>query len=126
MTTDIKPPKRILIVDDQPMVADSLKLVLKHDGYEVHIAKNGPEALELYAPNKFDLIFVDFEMPGMKGTELAATIKARDPGQPIILVTAYSDLALHIDPAPQVDLIIGKPWSMEDLRTAIGKVLPRD
>ena len=126
MTADTKPPKRILIVDDQPMVADSLKLVLKHDGYEVHIAKNGPEALALCGSNKFDLIFADFEMPGMKGTELAATIKARDPRQPIIMVTAYSDLALHLDPSPQVDLIIGKPWSVDDLRTAIGKVLPRD
>ncbi|HWD91086.1 MAG TPA: response regulator [Verrucomicrobiae bacterium] len=123
MTADIRVKKNILIVDDQPMVADSLKLILKIDGYEVHIARNGAEALALYEPGKFDLIFMDFEMPGMKGNELAAVIKGRDPRQPIILVTAYADLALHMEPTPQVDLVIGKPWSVGELRTAIGKVL---
>jgi FixJ family two-component response regulator len=66
---------------------------------------------------------MDFEMPGMKGNELAAVIKARDPRQPIILVTAYSDLALHIEPSPEVDLILGKPWSVAELRSSISKVL---
>jgi CheY-like chemotaxis protein len=120
---DSRVQKRILIVDDQPMVADSLKLILKLDGYEVHTAKDGSEALALYEPQKFDLIFMDFEMPGMKGNELAAAIRARDPRQPIILVTAYSDLALHMEPTPQVDLVIGKPWSVGELRTAVTKVL---
>jgi CheY-like chemotaxis protein len=120
---DTRAQKRILIVDDQPMVADSLKLILKLDGYEVQTAKDGSEALALYEPKKFDLIFMDFEMPGMKGNELAAAIRARDPRQPIILVTAYSDLALHMEPTPQVDLVIGKPWSVGELRTAVSKVL---
>jgi two-component system response regulator AtoC len=120
---DTRAQIRILIVDDQPMVADSLKLILKLDGYEVHTAKNGSEALALFEPKKFDLIFMDFEMPGMKGDELAAAIRARDPRQPIILITAYCDLALHMEPAPQVDLVIGKPWSVGELRTAVSKVL---
>lgn len=108
------------------MVADSLKLILKLDGYEVSTARNGTEALALFEPGKFHLIFMDFEMPGMKGNELATIIKGRDPRQPIILVTAYSDLALHMEPAAPVDLVIGKPWSVEELRAAIGKFLPAD
>jgi CheY-like chemotaxis protein len=124
MTTDIRAQKRILIVDDQAMVADSLKLILKLDGYEVQVAENGSQALALFEPKKFDLIFLDFEMPGMKGNELASVIKARDSRQPIILVTAYSDLALDMQPSPEVDLVLGKPWSVSELRTAIRKVLP--
>src|ERR1700742_2076204 len=123
MTADTRAKKNILIVDDQPMVADSLKLILKLDGFEVHIARNGSEALALFEPGKFHLIFMDFEMPGMKGNELASIIKGRDPRQPIILVTAYADLALHMEPTPQVDLVIGKPWSVGELRTAVSKVL---
>src|ERR1043166_6870758 len=96
--------KSILIVEDQPMVANALKMILKLDGYDVVAAANGPEALEIYQPGKFALIFTDFKMPGMNGHELAAVIRSRDAKQRIILVTAYSDLAMHDNCSAHIDL----------------------
>ena len=123
MTCESRRKEHILIVDDQPMVSESLKMILQFDGYEVDTAENGRKALEIFEPEKFAVIFTDFEMPEMNGHELASIIKARDPRQPIIMVTAYADLVLDMQPLPQVDLILGKPWSIDEIRNAISKVL---
>lgn len=118
--------KRILVVDDKPMVSDALKMLLEFDGYEVQIAQDGYEALSLFEPEKFALIFTDFEMPGMNGHELASNIKARAPRQPIIMVTAYGGELHQSEFLPQIDLVIGKPWTLDLIRRAISKVLPVD
>ena len=123
MSENHKGNKLILIVEDQPMVANALRVLLKIDGYEVVIAQNGREGLEAYEPGKFLLIFTDFNMPEMSGREFAAAVKARDSHQPIILVTAYSDLALHDSRPAVVDLVLEKPWSVEALRGAMTQVL---
>ena len=117
--------KRMLIVDDQRMVSDALRMILTFDGYEVESAESGRDALGIFEVGKFDLVFTDFEMPEMNGHELASIIKARDPRQPIIMVTAYADMVADMTPIPQVDLVMGKPWSIDELRAAISKVLPR-
>ena len=115
--------KSMLIVDDQHMVSEALKIALEFDGYNVQTAASGLEALTFFEPGKFDLVFTDFEMPEMNGHELASIIKARDARQPIIMVTAYADMVADMTPVPQVDLVIGKPWSIDELRAAICKVL---
>jgi CheY-like chemotaxis protein len=120
----MKANKSILIVDDQRMVSDALRMVLTFEGYQVQSAENGREALAIFQVGKFDLVFTDFEMPEMNGHELASIIKARDPRQPIIMVTAYADAVAGMTPVPQVDLVMGKPWSIDELRAAIRKVLP--
>jgi CheY-like chemotaxis protein len=96
--------KSMLIVDDQRMVSDALRMILTFDGYEVQSAENGREALAIFEVGKFDLVFTDFEMPEMNGHELASIIKSRDPLQPIIMVTAYADMVADMTPVPQVDL----------------------
>ena len=98
-------------------------MILVFDGYEVQNAENGREALAIFEIGKFDLIFTDFEMPEMNGHELASIIKARAPYQPIIMITAYADMLANLSPVPQVDLVMGKPWSIEEIRAAISKVL---
>jgi CheY-like chemotaxis protein len=114
----------VLIVDDQAMVAQSLKMALEFARYEVQTAEKGRDALALFEPQKFAVIFIDFEMPEMNGHEFASIVKARDPHQPIILVNAYADSIMNMDPLPQVDMVIGKPWSLKELRMALDKILP--
>jgi CheY-like chemotaxis protein len=63
-------------------------------------------------------------MPEMNGHELASIIKGRDPRQPIIMITAYADMLADMMPVPEVDLVMGKPWSIDELGKAISKVLP--
>lgn len=115
--------KRVLVVDDQAMVAESLKMVLEFQGYEVHTAESGRDALTIFEPKKYALIFTDFEMPGMNGHEFASIVKARDPNQPIIMVTAYADTILNMEPLPQIDMVLCKPWSLDQLRSALKKFI---
>lgn len=113
----------MLVVDDQAMVAQSLKMVLEYQGYEVQTAESCRDALTLFEPQKYAVIFTDFEMPGMNGHEFASIVKARDPRQPIIMVTAYADSILNMEPLPQIDMVLCKPWSLDELRTAMSKIM---
>jgi CheY-like chemotaxis protein len=119
------PQKRILVVDDQPMVCDAVKMMLDFDGHEVKVAFSGKEALAMLQREQFDLVITDFDMPAMKGDELAAAIKARSPKQPVVMITAYAEmLQASGNPLTGVDLVISKPFLLENLREAIAKVTP--
>jgi len=122
MTAPAFPQRRILVVDDEPLVCDAVKMMLNFDGHFVETAANGKDALTLFDHGKFDLVITDFEMPTMKGDELAAAIKARSPEQPVVMITAYAEmLEASGNPLTGVDFIISKPFLLENLREAIAK-----
>jgi len=115
-------PRRILVVDDEPLVCDALKMMLDFDGHQVQTAHTAREALGLFEPGKFDVIITDFEMPQMKGDEFAAIIKSRDPRQPVVMVTAYAEfLQSSKRPVTGVDFMISKPFLLENLRQALAR-----
>jgi CheY-like chemotaxis protein len=119
------PQRRILVVDDEPLVCDAVRMMLDFDGHVVKTAGNGKEALAMLEKDQFDLVITDFEMPAMKGDELAAAIKARRPKQPVVMITAYAEMLKSSgNPLTGVDLIISKPFLLENLRAAIAKVTP--
>jgi CheY-like chemotaxis protein len=113
--------KRILVADDQPSVREALTMLLAVDEHTVTEAVDGVEALELVRRQPFDLVITDYDMPRMKGNELAVRIKAAAPAQPIIMITAYPE---HLgDEKNPVDAILNKPFQFEDLRQAIARLL---
>jgi len=115
-------PKKILVVDDEPFVCETVRLLLAFDGHVVETAANGAEALEKFSLGKFDLVITDYSMPGMKGDELGMQIKARAPQQPVVLITAYAEmLSGNEAPVQGVDFMISKPFLLEHLREAIAK-----
>ena len=119
------PQRRILVVDDEPFVCDAVKMMLAFDGHTVETASSAKDALELFDKSKFDLVITDFAMPSMKGDELARAIKARDPRQPVVMITAYAEmLQSNGTPLPGVDFMISKPFLLENLREAISRVAP--
>jgi len=87
METSGKVPRRVLVVDDDPLVADSIRRMLVFQGYRVETASSGDEALALFSQSGFDLTVLDYEMPRMKGDQLAAAIKNLVPSQPVIMFT---------------------------------------
>lgn len=115
--------RRILVVDDEPLVCDAVKMMLDFDGHEVVTAHSPKEALAQFELGKFDLVITDFEMPQMKGDEFASLIKTRDPNQPVVMITAYAELLQESKrPLAGVDFMISKPFLLENLREAIAKV----
>ena len=113
--------KRILLVEDEAPVRASLRMVLELDGHHVTEASNGAEALNLFATGEFDLVITDFQMPMMKGNELAVSIKLLAPSLPILMITA-SEKARG-DVQNPVDALLTKPFTVPDLRWALGKLL---
>jgi CheY-like chemotaxis protein len=118
---DVVRGKRILLVDDEKLVRTALRMMLEVDGHQVTEASNGAEAVNLFNIGEFDLVITDFEMPIMKGNELAIRIKLLAPSLPILMITA-SEWA-HGDVKNPVDALLNKPLTMPELRGALGKLL---
>jgi two-component system response regulator PilR (NtrC family) len=117
--------RHILVVDDESLVRRSVQILLQGDGYLVHEARSGAEALALFEPNKFDMVFTDYLMPDMKGDQLAAAIKERSPKQPVVMLTAFPEKFESSDCSPGgVDSLICKPFALDTLREAIARHTP--
>jgi len=113
--------KRILLVDDEEPLRGLVRMMLELDGHQVTEASNGAEALSLFTIGEFDLVITDFEMPAMKGNDLAVRIKLLNPSLPILMITA-SEWA-RLDDENPVDALLNKPLTAPDLRYALGKLL---
>ena len=88
---------RILIVDDDPFVAEMLSMILDGDGYGVETAGNGREALEIYAARPdIGLIISDMNMPVMNGLELIREVRGRSEDTPIIILTGNNEISVAI------------------------------
>ena len=109
---------RILVCDDEPIVRDSLKMLLSALGHVVAVAQSAPEALEKYDLHDFDIIMTDFLMPGMKGDEFARAIKALDQSKPVIMVSG----SLLDGPPVSVDVLLRKPFTLDEIQQAIARV----
>jgi CheY-like chemotaxis protein len=90
--------------------------MLEDLGHSVASAYSGNEALSLYDKQSFDLVITDHAMPRMTGAQLAAAIKGRRPGQPIMIATGYADLPPDADATlPR----LSKPFSQAELAEAV-------
>lgn len=123
MTNELSTELRILVVDDEPIICDSLRMLLGYEGYAVQTASDGKAALEVFSPDQFDLLITDYAMPGMTGDQLADEIKKQAPDTPVIMVTAYAEMlgSWGVD-LSNVDSVISKPFRLVDLRKALREV----
>ncbi len=119
--------RRILVVDDDPIISKSVQLLLQADGHQVTTADVSSQALGLLDQHGFDLAMIDYTMPEMSGDELAAAIKVKFPGLPLIMTTAYADqLSMSGRMPAGVDLVIGKPFTRDELRQAVARFSSED
>lgn len=116
-----KYPCSLLIVDDDSANIQILALLLKQFGLKGKSALSGEEALERYAEQSFDLMFMDIQLPGMDGFEATAAIRCRHKGNPpyTIAITAYTDLEDERYRETRFEDYINKPITMENLGLAL-------
>jgi CheY-like chemotaxis protein len=106
--------KKILVVDDDPVVGRSFDRVLTRKGYAVITATNGQDALEKLRNERYDMVFTDIKMPGMSGLEVAERVKASQPWLPVVIVTGYgNDASQARAAAAGVSAFLHKPLSPE-------------
>lgn len=90
-------PKRILLVDDELHLRETLSRILQHAGFEVSAAAGAKDGLQLLEQYEFHLVYMDIRMPDMTGLEMLKLIHIRHPELPVILFTAQPDLNSALD-----------------------------
>jgi len=116
--------RKVLVVDDDPVVGKSFNRVLSNKGYSVITALNAAEALERMRRDEYDLLVTDIKMPGMDGLELAETVKARRPWTPVVIVTGYGTSADEARAkAAGVTAFLHKPLSPEMIEGTTAEAL---
>jgi len=83
---------RVLVVDDDKILRDSVKEAMLYHNFAVDVAENGKEAIKAVYREKYDLILMDVNMPEMTGIEALSEIKKYDPSIIVLILTAYSNV----------------------------------
>ncbi len=118
-------PKRILVIDDEPMIVESVSYNLKQEGFEVVAAGDGEAGLGLAEAGEFDLILLDLMLPGIDGLEICRRLRKQSE-IPIIMLTAKEgeiDRVLGLELG--ADDYVTKPFSMRELMARVKRVLKR-
>jgi len=116
---------RVLIVEDEPDLADPLAYLLRREGYDVEIAEDGPSALTAFRDRGADIVLLDLMLPGMSGTEVCRQIRAASR-VPIIMLTAKdSEVDIVVGLELGADDYVTKPYSARELLARMRAVLRR-
>ncbi|MFO7709169.1 MAG: sigma-54 dependent transcriptional regulator [Desulfobacterales bacterium] len=115
---------RILIVDDELIMRESLAGWLERDGHEVSTAASGEAALSMCAEKRFDILLLDIKMEGLSGLEVLRRLKESDPDVAVVMITAYGSIASAIDAMKNgaFDYLL-KPFDPNELGVLIGKII---
>ncbi|HEX3844301.1 MAG TPA: response regulator [Steroidobacteraceae bacterium] len=125
---------RILIVDDNPVLTESLRMTLEQEGHRATAAGGGQAGIDAFrgaaqTGEAFDVVITDLGMPFVDGRQVAESVRATSPHTPIILLTGWGPGQLppsDNEPVPQVDRVLGKPPRMSELRTALAELTATD
>ena len=122
------PPRRILLVDDDPLLLDSLRAILESDGHRISVADGGQSGIDQFFAARsthepFDLVITDLGMPNVDGRTVAAAVKSATPPTPVILLTGWGHRLRAEQEVPQnVDRMLGKPPRLAELRTTLAEL----
>ncbi|MET0518258.1 MAG: PAS domain S-box protein [Burkholderiaceae bacterium] len=129
------PALRVLLVDDDPLVLESLRETLEADGHSVRTADGGQAGIDAFAATlgglpsaqaRFDLVITDLGMPHVDGRQLARAVKQGAPATPVIMVTGWGQRLVADGELPEgVDRILSKPPKLRELRAAMAELTGR-
>lgn len=108
--------KSVLVVDDEKSVRDSIKMILEYERFDVHLAEDGPTALQRIESEAFDLVLLDIKMPGMDGIKVLQKIKEMKPSLPVVMVSGHADFSTAVE-ATRIGSydFLGKPLDRDRL-----------
>ena len=115
---------KILIVDDELIMRESLAGWLERDGYVIETAASGAEGLERLKETRFDILLVDIKMDGMSGLDVLEKVKSTDPDVAVVMITAYGSISTAIDAMKKgaYEYLL-KPFDPNELGVLIEKII---
>jgi DNA-binding NtrC family response regulator len=116
----------ILVIDDESSIRESLEVLLSLEGYSAVTAADGAEGLRQLELDNFDLVLLDLALPGQNGLEILPQIRERQPGLPVIMITAYGTVDNVVEAVRAgAENFVQKPWDNEkllaDIRSAVAR-----
>jgi CheY-like chemotaxis protein len=127
-TSSVSEPRRILYIDDEPVLRELLRELLEVDGHRVEIGDGGEAGIEVFRSalrqgKAFDLVITDLGMPRLDGREVARLVKAESPTTPVALLTGWAALMKNDESlSAHVDVILPKPPRLNDLRHLVSQL----
>jgi two-component system, NtrC family, response regulator AtoC len=117
---------KILVIDDEPILRNSLEMALKVSGYEVTTAQSGEEGIALFEKERPDMILLDHWLPGINGDEVLRRIRGKDTDILVIIMTAQGSIELAVNSMKMgaFDFLV-KPFDLEQLETLVQRGLER-
>ena len=121
---------RILVIDDDELLRQSMRAILEREGHSVSIAHGGRAGIESFAAatqrgDRFQVVITDLGMPHVDGRAVATAVKSISPETPVILLTGWGQhLRDGNDVPPDVDRMLNKPANLSELRAALAEIVP--
>jgi len=124
--TSSNPRAKILVIDDEPDIRESLELVLGDAGYAVDTASSGTEGLQRMSNHGYDLVLLDLMMPDRSGMDVLTDVRERDRETPIFMITAYGSVEAAVQALKLgANDYFSKPWDNEKLVIEIDRMIDR-
>lgn len=115
---------KILVVDDEPRIRDACQMVLSEEGFEVALAADGEQGLQMIEKEHFDIILVDLMMPVLSGFEVLSHVKKHHPDTVVIVITGYATLDHSVRAMKKGAFdFIPKPFTPDQLRAVVAKAI---
>ncbi len=118
--------RRILVIDDEADIRESLELLLTGENYEVDLAETGTSGLQKFEANSYDLVLLDLMLPDRSGLEVLADIRQRDTDTPIFMLTAYGSVEVAVRALKaRANDYFAKPWDNDKLLIEIDRMIAK-
>ncbi len=117
---------RILVIDDEPDIRESLEALLSQEGYRVELAANATEGLKRLEASAYDMVLLDLMMPDKSGLQVLDEVRARDLETPIFMITAYGSVEVAVQALKHgASDYFSKPWDNEKLLIEIDRMISK-
>jgi two-component system phosphate regulon sensor histidine kinase PhoR len=114
----------ILVIDDEPSIADALKLILEDKGYDVLVSLSGRRGVEQTCASRIDLTITDLQLPDFSGFDVLTAIREREPESLVILITAYGSDEIKAEAASRGAFsVLSKPFYPAEVLNQVAAAL---
>ena len=125
-TTATDPKGRVLVIDDEAEIRESLEMLLSLEGYQVELAPNATEGIRMMESRGYDLVLLDLMMPDRSGMEVLEEVRVRDRETPIFMITAYGSVEAAVKALKLgANDYFSKPWDNEKLLIEIERMISK-
>jgi DNA-binding response OmpR family regulator len=114
----------ILVIDDEPSIADALQLILEDKGYAVILAMTGRSGVEQTSAHRIDLTITDLQLPDMSGLDVLNAIRELNPRSPVIIITAHGSEEVNTEAARRgAFAVLSKPFLPSEVLNKVAAAL---